>query len=131
MNAQYIATNINILSLSDRYIVANILVFRGHELIQTNNGAYIHLTNIDENTMNEIYNCLKTKSIFLKTISNHLYTIIKMSQQKRGRPIKNNNKVEINNLIVEFLAKKENNYGAEICYMKVIDKDARKNETHN
>ena len=45
-----------------------------------------------------------------------------MSQQKRGRPIKNNNKVEIHNLIVEFLAKKENNYGAEICYMKVIDK---------
>ena len=56
MNAQYIATNINILSLSDRYIVANILVFRGHELIQTNNGAYINLTNIDENAMNEIYN---------------------------------------------------------------------------
>ena len=49
-----------------------------------------------------------------------------MSQQKRGRPIKNNNKVEINNLIVEFLSKKENNYSAVICYMKVIDKDARK-----
>ena len=54
-----------------------------------------------------------------------------MSQKRVGRPMKNNNKVEINNLIVEFLAKKENNYGAEICYMKVIDKDARKNETHN
>ena len=55
MNAQYIANKYR-LSLSDRYIVAKILVFRGHELIQTNNGAYINLTNIDENTMNEIYN---------------------------------------------------------------------------
>ena len=54
-----------------------------------------------------------------------------MSQKRVGRPMKKNNKAEINNLIVEFLAKKENNYGAEICYMKVIDKDARKNETHN
>ena len=62
MNAQYIATHINILSLSDRYIVAKILVFRGHELIQTNNGACINLTNIDEHTMNEIYIFLKTKS---------------------------------------------------------------------
>ena len=61
MNAQYIAKHINILSLSDRYIVATILVFRGHELIQTTNGAYINLANIDENTMNEIYNFLKTK----------------------------------------------------------------------
>ena len=61
MNAQYIANHINILSLSDRHIVANILVFRGYELLQTKNGAYIHLTNIDENTMNEIYMFLKTK----------------------------------------------------------------------
>ena len=61
MNAQYIAKHINILSLSDRHMVANMLVFRGHELLQTNNGAYINLTNIDENTMNEIYNFLKTK----------------------------------------------------------------------
>ena len=56
MNAQYIATHIAILSLSDRYIVATILVFRGYELLQTNTGAYINLTNIDEHTMNEIYN---------------------------------------------------------------------------
>ena len=61
MNAQYIATHISILSLSDRYTVAKILVFRGHELLQTNNGAYINLTNTDENAMNEIYTFLKTK----------------------------------------------------------------------
>ena len=48
-----------------------------------------------------------------------------MSQQKRGRPIKNN-KAEVNYLLVEFLAKKGNNYGAEMCYMKVVDKDARR-----
>ena len=27
---------------------------------------------------------------------------------------------------MEVLAKKENNYGAETCYMKVVDKDACK-----
>ena len=55
MNAQYIATHINILSLSDIYIVANNLVFRGYELLQTNNGAYTYLTNTDEHTMNDFF----------------------------------------------------------------------------
>ena len=49
-----------------------------------------------------------------------------MSQSKRGRPTKNPNKVEVSNLIVEFLSKKKNEYNAEICYMKVVDKDVKK-----
>ena len=48
-----------------------------------------------------------------------------MSQKRVGRPLKNNNKVEVNSLMVEFLSKKENYYG-EICYMKVVDKDMKK-----
>jgi hypothetical protein len=49
-----------------------------------------------------------------------------MSQKRVGRPMKNNNKVEVNSLIVEFLSKKKNDYGAEICFMKVVDKEGKK-----
>jgi hypothetical protein len=59
--AQYIAKHINILNIDDRYTVAKILLFRDCKLLQSNNGAYIHLKDIDEETMEEIYNFLKTK----------------------------------------------------------------------
>ena len=49
-----------------------------------------------------------------------------MSLKRVGRPARNNNKVEVNSLIVEFLSKKKNDYGAEICYMKVVDKEGKK-----
>ena len=50
-----------------------------------------------------------------------------MSGAKRvGRPSKNKNKVEVNNLLAEFLSKKKNDYNAEICYMKIVDKDGKK-----
>ena len=49
-----------------------------------------------------------------------------MSKHERGRPTKTINKVEVSNLIVEFLSKKKNEYNAEICYMKVVDKDVKK-----
>lgn len=49
-----------------------------------------------------------------------------MSQKRVGRPARNYNKVEVNSLIVEFLSKKKNDYGAEICYMKVVDKEGKK-----
>ena len=58
---EYIVKNINKLSLSDRYTVARILVFKTHAPIQTNNGCYILFDKIDEDTLNEIYNFLKTK----------------------------------------------------------------------
>ena len=42
-----------------------------------------------------------------------------MSGTKRvGRPMK------------EFLSNKNNDYNAEICYMKVVDKDVKKNGTN-
>ena len=56
-----IAKNINSLSLSYRYTVARILVFKMYELIQTNNGRYILFDNIHKDTINQIYNLLKTK----------------------------------------------------------------------
>jgi hypothetical protein len=59
--AQYIAKQINNVSIDDRYTVAKILLFRDCKLLQSNNGAYIHLKDIDEETMEEIYNFLKTK----------------------------------------------------------------------
>jgi len=59
--AQYIAKQINNISIDDRYTVAKILLFRDCTLLQSNNGAYIHLKDIDEETVEEIYNFLKTK----------------------------------------------------------------------
>ena len=43
------------------------------------------------------------------------------AKSKRGRPVKDVNKVSINDLVVEFLATKENDYNANICYFKVVD----------
>ena len=63
MKAQYIAKNINSLSLSDRYIVAKILYFKDYNLIQSNNGVYIHLKDIEEETINHIIISKKTKLI--------------------------------------------------------------------
>ena len=44
---------------------------------------------------------------------------------KRGRPIKTNTTININDLTVEFISKKENNYNANICYFKIVDGDAK------
>ena len=44
---------------------------------------------------------------------------------KRGRPAKYNTTITINDLLVEFISKKENNYNANICYFKVVDIDAK------
>ena len=38
---------------------------------------------------------------------------------KRGRPAKNTNTIRADDLDVEFLSK--NDYGADICYFKVVD----------
>ena len=59
--AQYIVKQINNVSIDDRYTVAKILLFRDCTLLQSNNGAYIHLKDINEETVGEIYNFLKTK----------------------------------------------------------------------
>ena len=59
--AQYVVKHINILNIEDRYTVAKILLFRDCKLLQSNNAAYIHLKDIDEETVEEIYNFLKTK----------------------------------------------------------------------
>ena len=60
-NAQYVVKQISNVSRADLYTVCKILLFRGNELTQSNNGAYIHLKNIDIDTINDIYNFLKTK----------------------------------------------------------------------
>ena len=44
---------------------------------------------------------------------------------KRGRPVKTNTTINIHDLIVEFISKKENNYNANICYFKVVDMEAK------
>ena len=59
--AQYVITQINNVCLNDRYTVSKIILFRGYDLIQTNNGAHIQIKEIDEETLNEIYIFLKTK----------------------------------------------------------------------
>ena len=59
--SQYVIKNINNVCQTDRYTVCRIAVFRGYKLRQSNNGAYIHINEIDENTFNEIYTFLKNK----------------------------------------------------------------------
>ena len=46
-----------------------------------------------------------------------------MAEHKgRGRPKKNNNIIEINNMKLEFIVTKTDNYNNDISYLKVIDK---------
>ena len=47
------------------------------------------------------------------------------AKSKRGRPVKDVNKVNINDLVVELLATKENDYNANICYFKVVDVECK------
>ena len=47
------------------------------------------------------------------------------AKSKRGRPVKDVNKVNINDLVVEFLATKENDWNANICYFKVVDVECK------
>ena len=47
---EYIVKTISESSLSYRYTVARILVFKTYEPIQTNNGCYILFGKIDEDT---------------------------------------------------------------------------------
>ena len=44
-----------------------------------------------------------------------------MSKQGRGRPAKNTNTVTINELIVEYLSTKKDNYDNDISYFKIVD----------
>ena len=44
-----------------------------------------------------------------------------MSKGTRGRPAKNTNTVTINELIVEYLSTKKDNYDNDICYFKIVD----------
>ena len=44
---------------------------------------------------------------------------------KRRRPVKDVNKVNINDLVVEFLATKANDYNANICYFKIVDVECK------
>lgn len=48
-----------------------------------------------------------------------------MSKAKRGRPTKNNNIIHVDDLLVEFLSKKESDYNTEIWYFKVIDQQVK------
>ena len=47
------------------------------------------------------------------------------AKSKRGRPAKNENKVTINDLVVEYLATKDNDYNANICYFKIVDVECK------
>ena len=47
------------------------------------------------------------------------------AKSKRGRPVKDVNKVSINDLVVELLATKDNDYNANMCYFKVVDVECK------
>ena len=44
---------------------------------------------------------------------------------KRGRPSTYTNTIRVDDLDVEFLSKKENDYNADICYFKVVDANTK------
>ena len=44
------------------------------------------------------------------------------SKTGRGRPKKNNNIIEVNNIKLEFIITKTDNYENDISYLKIIDK---------
>ena len=44
-----------------------------------------------------------------------------MSKTERGRPVKNTNTITINELTVEYLSTKEDNYKNGFAYFKIID----------
>ena len=48
-----------------------------------------------------------------------------MSKTTRGRPVKNTNVLVVNDLLVEFLSTKKDNYDQEISYLKIIDSGFR------
>ena len=48
-----------------------------------------------------------------------------VSKVEARKTSKNENKVTINDLVVEYLATKENDYNANICYFKVVDVECK------
>ena len=48
-----------------------------------------------------------------------------MSKGGRGRPTQNTNTVNVNDLAVEFLPTKNDNYDQEISYFKIVDTSFR------
>ena len=48
-----------------------------------------------------------------------------MSKVSRGRPVQDKNTVAVNELIVDFLSTKKNNYDQDISYFKIVDPDFR------
>ena len=48
------------------------------------------------------------------------------SKTGRGRPKKNNNIIEVNNIKLEFIITKTDNYENDISYLKIIDKAFKK-----
>ena len=60
---KYIFKHINILCVNAKYTVARILTFRGYELKQNNNGAYIDIYNVDSTTISDTYQFMKSKLI--------------------------------------------------------------------
>ncbi len=47
------------------------------------------------------------------------------AKSKRRRPAKHENNVTIIDLVVEYLATKENDYNANICYFKVVNVECK------
>ena len=47
------------------------------------------------------------------------------AKSKRGRPVKDVDKATINDLVVEYLLTKENDYNANVCYFKVVDVECK------
>ena len=58
---KYILKHINVLSMNAKYTVARILMFRGYDLRQNGNGAYIDIYSVDSTTISDIYQLMKYK----------------------------------------------------------------------
>ena len=58
--SKFVLKHINLLSLNNKYTIAKILMFREFDLKQTNNGAYITVDQIDDRTLYDIYDFIKS-----------------------------------------------------------------------
>ena len=59
--SDFIVKHISLLSLNDKHTIARILMFRECDLKQSNNGAYILLDHIDDRTLHDIYEFVKSR----------------------------------------------------------------------
>ena len=61
VKCKYIVSNINKMSDDNKSTIVRMLLFRNIDVKQSNNGAYCLFDNIDDDTLDNVYNFIKLK----------------------------------------------------------------------